>query len=229
MVPAAEDIRKVFNLTGGYNLCVKASKGCASACLRFAGNSGMPVAQRAQIVRTAFLLAHPHECGLIIGAELLAALRNNPAINLRLNTTSDIRWELIAPDMINVLTAAGVNLYDYTAYAPADRAPSPAYHLTYSAKEPAHTSDEYLRDILTAGGNVAVPFTTKRDEPLPATFLGFPVIDGDKSDERRNDPAGPNGTGVIVGLRAKGHLWRRPGGNDAGFIRPAVPASSGNA
>jgi hypothetical protein len=131
--------------------------------------------------------------------------------------------------MVTALTAAGVNLYDYTAYSPADRLPSPAYHLTYSAKEPAHTSDAYLTDILAAGGNVAVPFTTKRNEPLPATFLGFPVIDGDKSDERRNDTAGVNGTGVIVGLRAKGHLWKRPGGNDAGFIRPAVPASSGDA
>jgi hypothetical protein len=228
MVPAAKDIRDAFNLTGAYNLCVMASDGCASACLRFAGNSGMPVAQKAQLVRTAFLLAHPYDTGLIIGAELRAALRNNDAINLRLNTTSDIRWEIIAPDMITALTAAGVNLYDYTAYSPADRLPSPAYHLTYSAKEPSHTPDAYLAGILAGGENVAVPFTTGRGEALPATFLGFPVIDGDKSDERRNDPAGPNGTGVVVGLRAKGHLWKRAGGNDAGFIRPAVVTPSGN-
>jgi hypothetical protein len=34
---------------------------------------------------------------------------------------------------------------------------------------------------------------------LPSTWLGFPVIDGDRHDARFLDPAG-----VIVGLRAKG-------------------------
>ena len=68
---------------------------------------------------------------------------------------------------------------------------------------------------------MAMPFTTARGKPLPETWHGFAVIDGDKSDERRLDPAG-----VVVGLRAKGHKWRRPGGNDAGFIRPAVVAVS---
>lgn len=214
MVPAVADIRAAYNLSGGYNLCVRASKGCAAACLRHAGQSGMPDQQRAQAVRTAHLIAYPHHAGLIIGAELRAGIRAHGEINLRLNVTSDIRWELVAPEMITALAGAGVRLYDYTAWSPANRAPSPDYHLTYSAKETAHTSDEYLASILSAGGNVAVPFTTKRDEPLPATWLGFPVIDGDLSDERRLDP-----TGVVVGLRAKGYLWKRD--NTAGFIRTA--------
>jgi hypothetical protein len=209
------DIREAFGLTGGINLCVKASEGCAANCLSRSGQSGMPQQQRAQAVRTAFLIAHPREAGLIIGAELRAAVRRHGEINLRLNTTSDIRWELFAPDMIAVLSAAGVHLYDYTAWSPADREASDIYSLTYSAKEPAHTSDEYLRDILSAGGTVAMPFTTRRGEALPATWQGFTVIDGDKSDERRLDPPS-----VIVGLRAKGHEWRKD--NSAGFIRPAV-------
>lgn len=212
MVPAVADIRAAYNLSGGYNLCVRASKGCAAACLRHAGQSGMPKQQRGQAIRTAHLIAHPYDAGLIIGAELRAGIRAHGEINLRLNVTSDIRWEVIAPDMISTLAGAGVRLYDYTAWSPANRAPSPDYHLTYSAKETAHTSDEYLASILSAGDNVAVPFTTKRGEALPATWLGFPVIDGDLSDERRLDP-----TGVVVGLRAKGYLWKRD--NTAGFIR----------
>jgi hypothetical protein len=208
------DIRAAYGLTGGYNLCPLASKGCALACLNTSGQSGMPDQQRAQAVRTAFLLSNPHAAGLIIGAELRAALRRHGSINLRLNVTSDIRWELIAPDMIRALTSAGVKMYDYTAWSPSNRRPSADYMLTYSAKEPTRTPDSYLAGILAAGGNVAVPFTTARDVALPATFLGFPVIDGDISDERRNDPAG-----VVVGLRAKGHAWKRD--NTAGFIRPA--------
>jgi hypothetical protein len=217
MAPALADIRAAFELTGGFNLCPLASLGCAAACLVFSGQSGMPAAQRGQAVRTAFLIARPFECGLIIGAEIRAAIRRHGRINLRLNTTSDIRWELVAPDMVAALTAAGVELYDYTAWSPADRAPSDDYSLTYSAKEPAHTSDQYLTDILASGGTVAMPFDTPRSKPLPETWHGFAVIDGDESDERRHDPAG-----VVVGLRAKGYRWKRPGGNDAGFIRSAV-------
>jgi len=215
MADSLQDVRDAFELSGAWNLCPLASLGCAAACLSRSGQSGMPQQQRAQAVRTAFLIARPDLAGLIIGAEIRAALRRHGEINLRLNTTSDIRYELIAPDMVAALTDAGVNLYDYTAWSPADRAPSDAYSLTYSAKEPAHTSDGYLADILASGGTVAMPFDTPRGKPLPETWHGFAVIDGDESDERRNDPAG-----VVVGLRAKGHEWRRD--NSAGFIRSAV-------
>lgn len=218
MAPELADVRAAFGLRGAVNLCPRASKGCAAACLSRSGQSGMPSAQRAQAVRTAFLLSHPAAAGLLVGAELAAALaRHGGRINLRLNTTSDIRWEVIAPAMVDALAAAGVLLYDYTAWAPADRAPSTAYALTYSAKEPSHTSDDYLAAILAAGDNVAMPFDTPRGAALPRTWRGYRVIDGDKSDERRDDPRG-----VVVGLRAKGHEWRRD--NTAGFIRRAHPA-----
>lgn len=217
MSPALADVRAAFDLSGPINVCPLASQGCAAACLSRSGQSGMPSAQRAQAVRTAFLLSHPDAAGLLIGAELRAALRRHGQINLRLNTTSDIRWELIAPDMVAALSAAGVLMYDYTAWAPADRAPSADYALTYSAKEPAHTPDAYLAGILADGGNVAMPFDTPRGQALPDSWHGHRVIDGDKSDERRNDPRG-----VVVGLRAKGHEWKR--NNVAGFIRRAHPA-----
>lgn len=214
MAPSLADVRAVFRITGPVNMCPRASRGCAAACLSFSGQSGMPAQQRSQAIRTAFLIAYPREAGLIIGAEIRAALRRNGAINLRLNVTSDIRWELVAPHMVAALTEAGVRLYDYTAWRPSDRAPSDAYSLTYSAKETAHTPDAYLTSILSAGGTVAMPFDTPRGKPLPESWHGFPVIDGDESDERRNDPPG-----VIVGLRAKGYLWKRD--NSAGFIRRA--------
>lgn len=214
MAESLRDVRDAFGLSGAWNICPLASLGCAAACLSRSGQSGMPQQQRSQAVRTAFLLARPAEAGAIIGAEIRAAVKRHGRINLRLNVTSDIRWELIAPDMIAALATAGVQLYDYTAWKPADRRPSADYSLTYSAKEPAHTSDEYLTGILSAGGTVAMPFDTARGKPLPESWHGFAVIDGDQSDERRSDPAG-----VIVGLRAKGYEWKRD--NSAGFIRSA--------
>lgn len=208
------DVRQAFGLSGGFNLCPRASKGCAAACLSRSGQSGMPAQQRAQAVRTAFILSNPAAAGLLVGDEIRRAIKRHGKINLRLNTTSDIRWERVAPGMVQALADAGVIMYDYTAWSPADRAESSAYGLTYSAKEPSHTSDAYLTGILSAGGNVAMPFTTRRGEALPETWNGFTVIDGDESDERRNDPRG-----VVVGLRAKGHEWKRD--NTAGFIRQA--------
>jgi hypothetical protein len=214
MAESLRDVRDAFGLSGAWNLCPMASRGCAAACLSRSGQSGMPAQQRAQAVRTAFLLSYPREAGLIIGAELRAAVRRNGRINLRLNTTSDIRWEIIAPGMVAALSAAGVQLYDYTAWSPAKRVVSDVYSLTYSAKEPSHTPDETLKAILRSGGNVAMPFDTARGKPLPESWHGFSVIDGDESDERRLDPRG-----VVVGLRAKGHEWKRD--NSAGFIRSA--------
>lgn len=214
MSDSRADIRDAFNINWAVNVCPLASTGCALACLSTSGQSGMPAQQRAQSVRTAFLLSHPWEFGLILGNELRRAIRRHGRINLRLNTTSDIRWELVAPGMITVLADAGVTMYDYTAWHPSHRKPSADYHLTYSAKEQSHTSDEYLTGVLSSGHNVAIPFDTPKGKPLPETWHGWRVIDGDKSDERYLDPAG-----VVVGLRAKGHAWRRD--NSAGFIRSA--------
>jgi hypothetical protein len=214
MASSLAGIRQAFGLTGAFNLCPMASKGCAAACLSRSGQSGMPAQQRAQAVRTAFILSHPYHAGVLIGHEVRLALSKSSQVNLRLNTTSDIRWEMVAPAAMRALAAAGVLLYDYTAWSPADRQASDQYSLTYSAKEPAKTSDDYLTAILSSGGNVAMPFTTGKGQALPVEWHGFRVIDGDESDERRNDPRG-----VVVGLRAKGFEWKRD--NSAGFIRQA--------
>lgn len=208
MSPAVADIRQAFGLSGPINLCPRASKGCAAACLVFSGQSGMPAAQRAQAVRTAFLLSHPFAFGLLLGAEIARALRKGKGLALRLNTTSDIRWEMVAPRAIERMRALGVVLYDYTAWAPEDR--GAGVHLTYSAKEPGHTPDEYLGEILDSGHNVAMPFATRGD--LPELWNGHRVIDGDLTDFRPDDDRG-----VVVGLRVKGHKGMK---DETGFIRP---------
>ena len=65
------------------------------------------------------------------------------------------------------------------------------YHLTFSKSE--NNWDKCL-EVLKHGGNVAAVFNK-----LPETFMGYDVIDGDKSDLRFLDPFN-----VIVGLKAKG-------------------------
>lgn len=194
------------------NLCPMASEGCEGACL--GPNSGKGVldgTRKARHVRTAFLLRDPWAMGVLIGAEIAAAQRRHGDVSLRLNTTSDIRWEFVAPLGMRVLMDAGVVMYDYTAWRPEGRRPMPGYHLTYSAKEPTHTPDAYLVGVLSTGGNVAMPFTTRKGRALPESWHGFPVIDGDLTDDRTTDPCG-----VVVGLRQKGRVQ-----DSTGFIREA--------
>lgn len=192
------------------NLCPMASKGCAAACL--GPNSGKGVlssVQHARNVRTGFVLQHPYEAGILIGSEIAAAQRKHGKVSLRLNTVSDIRWELVAPGALEYLIENDVRMYDYTAWRPEDREPMPGYHLTYSAKEPTHTPDAYLEGILSGDGNVSMPFAVRKGQPLPETWHGYKVIDGDLSDDRTLDPSG-----VVVGLRQKGRVK-----DESGFIR----------
>jgi hypothetical protein len=103
------------------------------------------------------------------------------------------------------------------------------YHLTFSLAE---GNDAQALDALDNGMNVAAVFAVPRGKPLPATYrlsafpesphaiartVGrtFPVIDGDEHDFRPIDGRGPDGRGVIVGLRAKGDAK----GDASGFVR----------
>lgn len=194
----------------GINLCPMASKGCTAACL--GPNSGKGVldnTRRSRDIKTAFLLEHAYLAGVLVGREIHAEQRKHGDVNLRLNTVSDIRWELIAADGMKFLMGEGVRLYDYTAWRPESRGSLDGYHLTYSAKEPEHTPDDYLEGLLSRGLNVAMPFAVSKGKPLPSSWHGFPVIDGDLSDDRTLDPAG-----VVVGLRQKGRVK-----DSTGFIR----------
>lgn len=124
-----------------------------------------------------------------------------------------------------------VQFYDYTksprrmlAFV---RGKLPAnYHLTFSRSE---CNEPAALDTLSLGGNVAVVFDTKRGAALPATWHGYPVIDGDGSDARFADGGAPQGqasigrTGVVVGLRAKG----RARSDRGGFVVAAVAAGEG--
>jgi hypothetical protein len=115
---------------------------------------------------------------------------------VRLNGTSDIRWEREAPEVFAEFPS--VQFYDYTKI-PTRRDLPANYHLTFSYSGANERYREFWRAAVDAGLNVAVVF--RKD--LPDTFLGLPVVNGDESDIRPYDP-----TGVIVGLKAKGKAKR---------------------
>jgi len=133
-----------------------------------------------------------------------------PAV--RLNGTSDLAElaHILAPEF------KSVQFYDYTKIPRPYLRVQPNYHVTFSLSE---SNTAHAIDALKHAVNVAVVFDVKRNKPLPETFLGAPVIDGDKNDLRFLDGY----HGAIIGLRAKGKAKR----DTSGFVQaiPVTPVS----
>ena len=129
---------------------------------------------------------------------------------VRLNGTSDLpyeRYKVPGTDKNIMELFPDVQFYDYTKLEnrfigkklPAN------YHLTFSRAE---DNDHKLAAVLEYT-SASVVFSGK----LPATWRGYPVIDGDEHDARFTD-AGP---GTVIGLLVKGQGKK----DTTGFVVPS--------
>lgn len=202
MSPATESVPY-----GGANLCPNAGF-CANICLgNHSGRMAMPGSMRARLNRTFMYLRQRDKFYAQLGKEIDAHVRRcrrkgmRPAI--RPNGAQDLRG-LGAWVARYCATKYGteVAVYDYTKIAPSQ---IDGYHLTYSHSERPESLRVSL-DWLSRGGSVAVVFAVRKGHPLPESWHGYPVIDGDKSDARFLDAPGS-----VVGLRIKGSFKRSVG------------------
>jgi len=126
---------------------------------------------------------------------------------IRLNGTTDIRWELILIDGKNIFELfPDVQWYDYTKIPNRKVSHLANYHLTwsYSAANPKY--EQYFDDVIRNGMSVAVVFR----KPINLkTWRGYKVVDGDKDDLRFLDPKQS-----IVALYAKGRAKK----DQSGFV-----------
>lgn len=197
----------------GYDTCHNASDECREACLVKSGQLGMTPALNSRLWKTALALGAPRLFRALVERETESLRKRaekegyTPAV--RLDGTSDLGLGAV------YARGSGVMHYDYTKsaeralrYARGEYAPN--YHVTFSFS--GHNLAESL-NVLRAGGNVAVAFDAlpgikgrREAEPLPATWQGYPVIDGDylNGDARFLDPRG-----VVVGLRLKAPEGKR--------------------
>lgn len=189
--------------SGVMNTCKHASKGCRAACLFTAGRGKFSNVRAARIAKTVRFAQDQTQFMLDLVDDIAALIKKATKENLvpavRLNGTSDIRWENVLLNGKNVMQIfPNVQFYDYTKDTSrmltlaAGKLPA-NLHLTFSKSE---SNDSCVKEAVALGVNVAVVFSGKT---LPATYLGRPVINGDDSDVRFNDPIG-----VVVGLKAKG-------------------------
>lgn len=197
--------------SSGYQVCWFASPECVDLCLNTSGHGKFNATQECRKRKTRFLFEHRDEFLASLRYDIHRAIARAKKLGLRLairlNGTSDLPWL----GMLFASEFPEVEWYDYT------KCPKPwlrvrsNYHVafSYSGRNLAASFDALVHGI-----NVAVVFDVKKGKPLPETWNGWPVIDGDLHDVRREDPAG-----VVVGLRAKGKAI----GADCAFVVKSDP------
>ena len=128
---------------------------------------------------------------------------------VRLNGTTDIRWELIKIGAYNIFDwFPEVQFYDYTKIANRKCKDISNYHLTWSYSNANPEYAKLLDKALEQGMNAAVVYRKEYHKPK---WQGYPVIDGDSDDLRFLDPKG----GHIVALYAKGKAKK----DTSGFVQ----------
>ena len=217
----------------GYQVCPMAEvAGCVGDCLNTAGRGGMARAdadtvnvdghivklnaiQKARIARTRMFFESRQEFMYQLTKEIraahLKAMKKNLTLVVRLNGTSDIRWEDVpvyetsSENIFDVFS--DLQFYDYTKIANRRVKHIDNYHLTFSVSARKEFYPFWLKaqENYGRGMNYAVVFKNKQ---LPVGYEGYPVINGDESDLRFLDKKG-----VVVGLYAKGRAKK----SDSGF------------
>ena len=211
----------------GHNTCPKATAGCSAACLNTAGRGGMfkrgeftNNIQKARIRKTELFYNDRNQFMELLVKDITLAIKQSKRMNLipvfRLNGTSDISWEKYPVQMgevvySNIFNAFGfVQFYDYTKVLGRKVSNISNYHLTFSA---ADGNDLDVLLARKAGYNIATVFGIKKTLPMPDSYMGLPVFNGDESDLRFLDPKQ-----VVVGLYAKGKAKK----DTSGFVKYPV-------
>ena len=198
----------------GFNACAMAEMAkCFEPCLNTAGRGGMIRVQDARLRKTMRFVDNREHFMRDLDADIYKFVKFckrqgvKPAI--RLNGTSDIRWELIKVGGKTVFEHyPDVQFYDYTKIANR-RIPDHInnYHLTWSYSNANPKYEQMYKTALDNSMNIAVVFRDKKQ--IPDKFLGLSVIDGDTDDLRFLDPPAS-----VVALYAKGKAKH----DNSGFV-----------
>jgi hypothetical protein len=189
---------------------------CEKACLYTAGRGAFNSIQLARIAKTKAFFDDKNNFMLNLVKDIEKGIRKAKALDqtllIRLNGTSDIRWEnegftdFNGKYYPNLMTRFPlVQFYDYTKIPNRKGLPS-NYDLTFSYSG-APAFDKYNKLAIKNQFRIAAVFRYQAN--IPKTFKGIPVISGDDSDVRHVEPQGH-----IVALYAKGKAVK----DTSGFV-----------
>ena len=208
----------------GYETCPTRTAGCTAACLNTAGRGGMfkkgentNIIQQARIRKTKMFFENRAQFMTDLVKDIELAVKQAAKKDLipvfRLNGTSDLsfeKYEVVRNGVLyrNIFAAfPETQFYDYTKVLGRKVNEVKNYQLTFSA---ADGNDVDVVKAIAQGYNIATVFGIKKTLPMPDTYMGLPVFNGDESDLRFLDPKG-----VVVGLYAKGKAKK----DESGFVK----------
>lgn len=233
------------DLGGVGNLCSHASAQCIALCLgHYSGQAGMVTnletdtnaARESRKLKAQLFMRSRNDYMNRLARDIIKldaqAARDGLQLCVRLNGSTDIVWERVS-FQIDARTAKALRLPEYVGRIMTLPQMFPAIQFVEYTKNPTRlgkaprnldltlsysgANARACVDALLAGHNVAMVF----HGGLPASFAGFPVIDGDKHDLRHLDTKG----GFIVGLSPKGRKAKR---DASGFVvTHSLPLGSG--
>jgi len=190
-----------------YNTCSMAETAdCGKACLFTAGRGAMSTVAQGRVNKTIWFFTERQSFMAQLAVNIRQLIRKAKRKGLipliRLNGTSDIRWESIAfidadgTEYVNIFAAfPDIQFYDYTKDVNRKGLPL-NYDLTFSYSGVVGFQP-FVSKAIANGMRLAVVFRSVA--AIPASFKGMPVIGGDNSDIRHLEDKG-----VVVALYAKG-------------------------
>lgn len=210
----------------GYQVCPMAKKAkCEEGCLNKAGRGAFNSVQQARVNKTKYFFENRQQFMLDLVASIEALIRKAgregfvPVV--RLNGTSDIKWENIRFDYtfmhgkireVSIFELfSELQFYDYTKIPNRKNVPN-NYDVTFSYSG-TNTFARYVEQAFDNGERVAVVFRNKAD--IPNHFAGLECINGDDSDLRFLEPKNK-----VVALYAKGRAKK----DTSGFVVDMVAA-----
>tara|TARA_R110000851_G_scaffold207782_1_gene360149 strand:+ start:787 stop:1548 length:762 start_codon:yes stop_codon:yes gene_type:complete len=197
----------------GVNLCPSAElAACIVGCLNTAGRGAMNSVQKGRARKTEWYVKDRQGFMAQLHKDLTRFQRYCAKRDLkpcvRLNGTSDIRWEIILINGQSIFDQfPEIQFYDYSKIANRKVDHIANYDLTFSYSEANPAYAKQVNIALERGLNIAVVFRDK--DQIPKSFLGLPVVNGDKNDMRFQDPKQS-----IVALYAKGKARK----DTSGFV-----------
>jgi hypothetical protein len=190
-------------MQSGEQLCPMATVAqCDLACLFTAGRGAMSSVFYSRLRKALFWSQYRADFLALLTKEIVnlekqAAKDGDWKLLVRLNGTSDIRWENYGI----IQSLPKTQFYDYTKLANRKNIPA-NYDLTFSYSGVA-AFQSFVKKAVTMGMRLAVVFRTRKivEDMLynKQQFLGLDLVDGDDDDVRILDPMG-----VVVALYAKG-------------------------
>ena len=230
-----------WKFAGKGNLCGAASAGCIDACNGLWAGMNVTPSTRFALIGRARLYMEFRALFLRKLREELAnferlCIRTGRVPAVRLNVSTDIPWERVAPGLFAEFRR--IRFYDYSAYSADNRAALPAnYQLCHSWKE--STTFAYVESTIRAGRNIVVPFDSAY-APSRGLFGALPaevvfvchetgrsirvrVRNGDKHDFRFRET---DGAGVCIGLHGKSGRGKVTAAVESGFMRHHAEGST---